>query len=142
METCENCGRAIGNLETPNVHDGHVVCAKCKAILQPETAMQLISPPPDLPAVDPVNDELRSALVDELENSQAKRIAGGIGTANTMRGHVNVSPADGRGLVGPLFGLFVLASLCFFFFGQSLLTWVIFCAWVALFIVWIVRENP
>jgi len=29
METCENCGRAIGKLETPYVTDDNVVCAEC-----------------------------------------------------------------------------------------------------------------
>ena len=28
-ETCENCGRGIGRLEAPHLHDGHVVCADC-----------------------------------------------------------------------------------------------------------------
>ena len=32
-ETCENCGRTIGNLETPHVHDGHIVCAACAKTL-------------------------------------------------------------------------------------------------------------
>lgn len=29
LETCENCGRTIGALETPHVHNDHVVCAEC-----------------------------------------------------------------------------------------------------------------
>jgi len=29
LEKCENCGRTIGKLETPNLWDNHVVCAKC-----------------------------------------------------------------------------------------------------------------
>ena len=33
-ETCENCGRQIGNLETPHVFRGHVVCADCDAKLR------------------------------------------------------------------------------------------------------------
>lgn len=32
-ETCENCGRVIGKLETPRAFDGHVVCAECHARL-------------------------------------------------------------------------------------------------------------
>lgn len=35
METCANCNRSIGNLETPYVHDGHVVCVECKSKLRP-----------------------------------------------------------------------------------------------------------
>ena len=34
METCANCGRTIGNLETPAVWNGSVVCADCHGILE------------------------------------------------------------------------------------------------------------
>ncbi|MGC9260811.1 MAG: hypothetical protein ACP5I8_12170 [Phycisphaerae bacterium] len=33
VETCENCGRLIGKLETPMVWQDHVVCAECNALL-------------------------------------------------------------------------------------------------------------
>ncbi len=33
-DVCENCRRLIGKLETPRVHDGHVVCAECEARLK------------------------------------------------------------------------------------------------------------
>ena len=33
VETCENCGRTIGKLETPRIWDEHVVCAACHDIL-------------------------------------------------------------------------------------------------------------
>jgi hypothetical protein len=33
LQTCENCGRKIGRLETPNVWREHVVCADCYAVL-------------------------------------------------------------------------------------------------------------
>lgn len=29
METCENCGRQIGNLETPHLWQGKIVCIGC-----------------------------------------------------------------------------------------------------------------
>jgi hypothetical protein len=29
VETCENCGQVIGELETPYIFEGHVVCAGC-----------------------------------------------------------------------------------------------------------------
>jgi len=29
QETCENCGRVIGNLEEANLHNEQIVCAKC-----------------------------------------------------------------------------------------------------------------
>jgi hypothetical protein len=35
-EVCENCGKPIGKLETPRVHDDHVVCPECWRRLQPE----------------------------------------------------------------------------------------------------------
>lgn len=35
MEKCANCDRTIGNLETPHVHNGHVVCVECKSKLRP-----------------------------------------------------------------------------------------------------------
>jgi hypothetical protein len=30
MDKCENCGRVIGRLETPQLHDDHIVCVECK----------------------------------------------------------------------------------------------------------------
>lgn len=35
MEKCENCGGIIGDLETPFVSKGHVVCASCYGRLEP-----------------------------------------------------------------------------------------------------------
>lgn len=32
-ETCENCGKTIGSLETPHLHKDHVVCHACKKAL-------------------------------------------------------------------------------------------------------------
>jgi hypothetical protein len=32
-ETCQNCGREIGGLETPYVYREHVVCAACHGVL-------------------------------------------------------------------------------------------------------------
>lgn len=32
-ETCENCGNPIGALETPCLHNDHVVCYQCKKLL-------------------------------------------------------------------------------------------------------------
>ncbi len=29
FETCENCERSIGKLETAHIHNGHIVCADC-----------------------------------------------------------------------------------------------------------------
>lgn len=46
METCENCGRAIGKLETPHLHGEHVVCLECKQRLS--APVESISAPPPL----------------------------------------------------------------------------------------------
>jgi hypothetical protein len=43
-EQCENCGQLIGALETPHVHEDHVVCRQCKDKLSGAR-------PPILPAV-------------------------------------------------------------------------------------------
>ena len=46
MDNCDNCGAAIGKLETPNVWQDHVVCAQCYAKL----VVQPIQSPPLNPA--------------------------------------------------------------------------------------------
>lgn len=47
-ETCENCRREIGRLETAHIHAGHVVCGECKSRLGGEIvyATPLASVPP------------------------------------------------------------------------------------------------
>jgi len=39
--TCENCGRTIGNLETPSVYKEHVVCGDCYARLIPTATVAI-----------------------------------------------------------------------------------------------------
>lgn len=34
LESCDNCGRAIGKLEAPHLWQDHVVCAQCRGILE------------------------------------------------------------------------------------------------------------
>lgn len=46
-ETCENCGRMIGSLETAHVHAGHVVCALCAAKLAPVPIAPIAYAPPE-----------------------------------------------------------------------------------------------
>jgi hypothetical protein len=49
MKTCENCGRTIGNLETPCFHQNHAVCAECQQQLQRQDAVKappLVPPSP------------------------------------------------------------------------------------------------
>jgi len=38
-EKCLNCGNGIGNLETPYIWNGHVVCRSCYAKLQPKSGV-------------------------------------------------------------------------------------------------------
>ena len=45
-ETCENCGRSIGRLETPQIYNDHIVCPDCLARLSPQR-----SAPPPIPFV-------------------------------------------------------------------------------------------
>ncbi len=47
VEKCTNCERTIGNMETPCVFDGHVVCAECHARLsaKPETGGAVANTP-------------------------------------------------------------------------------------------------
>jgi hypothetical protein len=42
MECCQNCGRAIGDLETAHVHQDHVVCLECMTILSRGSAPAII----------------------------------------------------------------------------------------------------
>jgi hypothetical protein len=37
-QTCDNCGRAIGRLETPYSHGEHVVCSECHLRLTSQSA--------------------------------------------------------------------------------------------------------
>ena len=37
VETCSNCGRTIGKLETAHLWNSHVLCDECSARLQPPT---------------------------------------------------------------------------------------------------------
>lgn len=60
VETCENCGGAIGKLETPRVWNDVVVCVSCHAKLSaPETSGMAVQRPPQIqrviqPIVQPV----------------------------------------------------------------------------------------
>lgn len=46
METCENCGRIIGNLETPHAWRERVVCAECRQRLDRNATPEVPPPPP------------------------------------------------------------------------------------------------
>jgi len=49
-EACENCGRAIGKLEIPRLHKGHVVCVECDKHLKVEIPDEPDWALPDMPA--------------------------------------------------------------------------------------------
>ncbi len=68
LETCGNCGRPIGKLETPMVWRGNVVCAGCRKIL--ETA--------DAPSAESIrSDAGRKAPLtrEEMEAEELSRVA-------------------------------------------------------------------
>lgn len=60
MEKCENCGRDIGNLETPYVVNDHIVCVECHAKLN---VIQL---------PEPIRKETEPVVVD-VERIPAQR---------------------------------------------------------------------
>ena len=55
---CENCGRVIGSLETPHIHQGHVVCRECKERLDPS---QVRPTPANIRTSPAVEGKTRSA---------------------------------------------------------------------------------
>jgi hypothetical protein len=65
-EACENCGGMIGNLETPFVHRGHVVCGACKAKLSAD----------DPHIEDEAQSDRPSSQTSDLDELEAQRFAG------------------------------------------------------------------
>ena len=53
LETCANCGRAIGKLETPHLWQQQVVCEQCVNQLSPPLAVPSSPPPQLLPSRHP-----------------------------------------------------------------------------------------
>lgn len=51
IELCENCGKKIGNLETPQVFNDHIVCPDCAGKLRPPIASYAIPSPGITPQV-------------------------------------------------------------------------------------------
>ena len=69
VETCDNCGRTIGNLETPYLHEGHIVCAECKQRLSPSRPDALSG----RFAFDPATNEASQQPLDQLAQASANR---------------------------------------------------------------------
>lgn len=69
METCENCGRSIGRLETPHVIEDSVVCAQCHAQVRASRAPAKPTAPP--PAAVIVEDR---PLPSRPHQSSVRRI--------------------------------------------------------------------
>jgi hypothetical protein len=74
METCANCGRTIGNLETPRIFGEEVVCAGCWKTLWEQTETAAIeTPPPLIDLHEQISTEL---LAYESKADTRKRMAG------------------------------------------------------------------
>jgi hypothetical protein len=71
QEACENCGHAIGGLETPRVWQDHVVCAACHAKLTAGTGIAAPPPVPP-PALHPLQPTLPGVRTIEQTGKQWK----------------------------------------------------------------------
>src|ERR1700677_2868811 len=58
METCENCGATIGNLETPSLFQNHIVCSQCYAKLAAPASNS--------------TDELKSADLEAIQEEASR----------------------------------------------------------------------
>ena len=54
MEKCDNCGAAIGDLETPHVWNNHVVCQTCHIKLNAGSAAVPLPPATPIPPTPPI----------------------------------------------------------------------------------------
>lgn len=63
-ETCQNCGRTIGNLETRHLFNGQIVCAECDSKLRPS---QSSDPPHNARTPDPAPVTRASAQTQASE---------------------------------------------------------------------------
>jgi hypothetical protein len=126
MEQCENCGRTIGKLETPHVHDGHIVCAQCDKILQPAGLDEADSAG--------IAYEARLEPVEESREQAARR----------MRSKAkHFAPPKYRDyLAVPRFIMLLVAiGSCFVFSGPNILfCYLLWAAWIALGIAGIVMK--
>jgi len=65
VETCENCGRAIGKLETPHVFRNNITCPECWAKLQPAA-------PPASGQSFPINIQVVAGGVQTIQKTAKK----------------------------------------------------------------------
>jgi hypothetical protein len=69
-ETCANCERIIGKLETPHLWKEHVVCAQCHAVLSSTPAET--APYPEACAM-PTSAELEADLAEHSAEAYQQR---------------------------------------------------------------------
>jgi len=75
MESCANCGRAIGKLETPYLHTDHIVCAECKARLTSDATSIAVPKSPLDELATHVSPRLPLTL-EEFAREQARAFRG------------------------------------------------------------------
>ena len=72
LETCDNCGRTIGKLETPFLYQNHVVCAQCNEQLSSMRSQQTtIRVAPPTPTYGQPSTVTPLAFVDPAANAKA-----------------------------------------------------------------------
>jgi hypothetical protein len=105
MESCENCGAAIGNLETPGLWKDHVVCASCYARLTaPESTSTDALKRADLEAIR--NEASR--VYEQSRAYESSRLRGGIPPKKNPDGSY-------KGMATAAFILSICGLFCFGF---------------------------
>jgi hypothetical protein len=64
MESCANCERKIGNLETPMLWRNSVVCTACYQVLQAQPAATVMPIAPQIPATKATQVVSETAIRD------------------------------------------------------------------------------
>jgi hypothetical protein len=88
LETCANCGRAIGKLEPAQLHQGNIVCAGCKKTLS--EAM------PAEPAED-LGAEMAREIDSQIDDSQRQKLNYQRRMAQQMRSKALNNPGQAWG---------------------------------------------
>lgn len=120
METCENCGKKIGNLETPKVFQDHIVCGECWEKLSPRE----IDYESAVPAA-PVKMAGAAAGVTDLTQKYARYatrsgpVAGPACPACGYRGEMKRTPKGSTIVLILLLLLWVIPGLIYLFVYQG-----------------------
>ena len=132
MDKCENCGRAIGALETPSLWDDHVVCVQCRGDLsksrQHDAKQQAVayaratvpSPPP--PPPDPMQ-QLAAAARQAPARPAALTL--GLPQCQQCGGAMQMTAISSGNCAGIVVALICLAAGIFIFFAIPVIGWVI-----------------